>query len=167
REHHVLGLINVTRRDPGGFTDDEIALLQTFADQAVIAIENVRLFKELEARNTDLTVALGQQTATAEILPVISNSPTYLQPGLDAVADRAAHLCGASDATIFRVDGESLRLIAHHRMMPADPVGQFTIPLIRGTVAGRTVLERRLIHVTDLLEETEEFPEAIIFARRF
>jgi GAF domain-containing protein len=80
RDHHAIGVISVTRREAGGFTQDETALLQTFADQAVIAIENVRLFKELEVRNRDLTVALEQQTATAEILRVISRSQTDVQP---------------------------------------------------------------------------------------
>src|SRR4029450_618148 len=93
--------------------------------------------------------------------------PTDLQPVLDAVAERAADLCGASDGSIFRVDGDSLRLVAHHASIPAGPVGQFTLPMIRGTVAGRTVLEGRLIHVTDLQQEVEEFPEGSAFARRF
>src|SRR5215467_13101363 len=170
----AIGALTVNRPEPGGFTDAEIDLLKTFADQAVIAIENVRLFKELQEKNQALTQAhaqvseaLEQQTATNEILRIISRSPTDLQPVLDAVAERAAHLCGASDGGIFRVDGESLRLVAHHASMPAGPVGQFTIPLIRGTVGGRTVLEQRLIHVTDLQQELEDFPEGSTLARRF
>src|SRR5262245_4119623 len=114
-----------------------------------------------------LNEALEQQTATSEILKSISGSPTDLQPVLDAVDERAAHLCGASDGSIFRVDGKSLRLVAHYVSIPAGPVGQFTLPLIRGTVGGRTVLERRLIHVTDLQQEVAEFPEGSVFARRF
>src|SRR5262249_11412140 len=102
-----------------------------------------------------------------EILRIISSSPTDLQPVLDAVAERAANLCGAYDGSIFRVDGDGLRLVAHHASMPAGPVGQFTLPLIRGTVAGRTVLERRLIHVADLQKETEEFAEGSTLAHRF
>jgi GAF domain-containing protein len=86
REQSAIGIISVTRREAGGFTQDEVALLQTFADQAVIAIENVRLFKELEARNGDLTETLEQQTATAEILRVISSSPTYVQPVFKVIA---------------------------------------------------------------------------------
>src|SRR5262245_41029234 len=156
----AIGVLAVARREKAAFTDKQIALLQTFADQAVIAIENVRLFNETKE-------ALDRQTATSEILRVISRSPTDLQPVLDAVAERSASLCGASDGGIFRVDGDCLRLVAHHASIPSGPVGQFTLPLIRGTVGGRAVLERRSIHVTDLQQDVEEFPEGSTTARRF
>src|SRR5215510_6076303 len=160
REGHPIGALTVAKAEPGPFSDKQIELLQTFADQAVIAIENVRLFKETKE-------ALDRQTATSEILRVISSSPTDLQPVLDAVAERSASLCGASDGGIFRVDGDCLRLVAHHASIPSGPVGQFTLPLIRGTVGGRAVLERRSIHVTDLQQDVEEFPEGSTTARRF
>src|SRR6185295_10751455 len=95
REGRAIGIVAVTRATPGAFTDKQLALLQTFADQAVIAIENVRLFKEIEARNRELTEALKQQTATAEILRVISSSPTDVQPVFDIIAKSAVILCGA------------------------------------------------------------------------
>jgi two-component system, NtrC family, sensor kinase len=163
REGEAIGSINVARREPGRFSDAEVELLQTFADQAVIAIQNVRLFNELEARNRDLTQTLEQQTAMAEILEVISTSPTHLQPVLDAVVKSAARFCAAPDASIFRLDGEHLRADAHHGSV-FQPSG-FLVPVVRGTVAGRSVLERQAVSVTDLQAETEEFPEGSSLAR--
>ena len=96
REGVALGAINVRRMEVRPFTDKQVALLETFADQAVIAIENVRLFKDLQERNRDLTEALEQQTATSEILRVIASSPTDIQPVLDVVAENAARLMGMS-----------------------------------------------------------------------
>src|SRR5712691_10184969 len=90
----------------GYFTDTQVELLKTFADQAVIAVENVRLFTELEARNRDVTEALEQQTATSEILQVISSSPTNLQPVFDIIAESAVKLCGAEVGLVTRFDGE-------------------------------------------------------------
>src|SRR6266404_4745921 len=102
REGEPVGAIIVTHRDPGLFSDAEVELLKTFADQAVIAVENVRLFTELEARNRDLTVALEQQTTTSEILRVISQSPTDVQPVFDAIASSATRLCDAAFSVVFR-----------------------------------------------------------------
>jgi len=140
RDGNPVGVIVVNRAEAGPFSDSEIELLKTFADQAVIAIENVRLFKELEARNTDLSEALEQQTATSEILRVISASPTDLQPVLDAVVKSAARFCGADDVSILRVDGDHLRPAAHHGPVP-QPM-DLRLPIVRGTLGGRTVLER-------------------------
>ena len=102
RGAEAIGAIAIRRTEVRPFTDRQIELLETFAAQAVIAIENVRLFNETKE-------ALEQQTATAEILRVISSSPTDLQPVLEAVAESAARLCESSDAIVFRVDGDELR----------------------------------------------------------
>src|SRR5262249_5455461 len=96
REGVPIGVIYMRRSEVQPFTDKQIALAKTFADQAVIAIENVRLFSELGSRNRELTEALARETATGEILRVIASSPTELQPVFDAIAERAMYLCGAS-----------------------------------------------------------------------
>src|SRR5258705_8232565 len=95
REGAPIGAIAVTRAEPGPFSDNEIELLKTFADQAVIAVENVRLFTELQAGNHELTTALDQRTATSDILRVISQSQTDVQPVFDAIVRTAVRLCGA------------------------------------------------------------------------
>jgi two-component system NtrC family sensor kinase len=159
-----VGVICTWRHEVRAFTEAEVDLLATFAAQAVIAIENVRLFTELQEKNRAVTAAhaqvtesLEQQTATSEILRVISSSPTHLQPVMNVVAESAARVCGAIDSSIFRLDGDALRLVALHGALPSPlDVGE-TISVTRDTVSGRAVSERRTIHVEDMwaLPETE------------
>jgi GAF domain-containing protein len=150
RDDVSLGAITLLRNEVSPFTDRQVALLETFADQAVIAIENVRLFKELEAKNRDLTESLEQQTATSEILRVISSSPTDLQPVFDTIVENAARLCGADDALLQRVDGDLLKVAAH---MGSIPSTWTEMPIIRELVVGQALLERRTIHIHDMEEE--------------
>jgi PAS domain S-box-containing protein len=166
REGQPVGTITVTGASPNAFSQRQVDLLQTFADQAVIAIENVRLFKELEARNRDLTETLEQQTATSEILRVIASSPTDVQPVLEAVVENAARLCHVPDAEIFRVDGDLLRLAAKCGPSPLWSIGEGT-PISRNWVTGRAVVDRSSVHVHDLSASEAEFPEGAAYAKRY
>jgi GAF domain-containing protein len=157
RGKQVIGTISVTRRNPGAFEKEEVALLETFASQAVIAIENVRLFNETKD-------ALERQKASADILRVIARSPGDIQPVLDAIAETAARLCGASDVVIRRLEGDQLRAAAHFGSLPLTVESH---ACTRQTVAGRAVFERRSMHVEDILspEGRAEFPEAPAIGR--
>ncbi len=152
RDETPLGVIFCWRREPRAFTNTQIALVQTFADQAVIAIENVRLFTELEARNSELRVALEQQTATSELLKVIGRSTFDLQPVFETLAENAVRLCEAKQAFIFRFDGEFLRVVASYNVSPELKAffDQNPVAPGGGSVAGRAALERRTIHVDDV-----------------
>ena len=150
RDDSALGGIMLRRSDVRPFSDAQIALLETFANQAMIAIENTRLFKELEDRNRELDLALEQQTATGEVLRVIASSPTDLQTVLDTVAENAARLCGAANATIRRADGDVLRRVASYGWRPPNEV----VPIAPDTVNGRAFLERHTVHIGDLENQT-------------
>jgi len=128
--------------------------------------DNARLVRELGTRSIELAESLGQQAATTEVLGVISRSPADIQPVLDTVVESAARLCEALDAAIFRLDGDRLLLVAHNGAIPAGPVGEFALPLSRGTVVGRSVLGARSVHVADIQAEAEEFPEGCENGRR-
>src|SRR5262249_37764102 len=152
REGPGLGAGNVWRREVSPFSEQHIALLQTFADQAVIAIENVRLFKELEARNRELTTALEQQTATSEVLKVISRSAFDLGPVFETVVENAVRLCEAEGAFLFRFDGERRELMACCNVGPAlrAVVEQNQIDPGQHTISARAALERPTGHVPDV-----------------
>ena len=144
---------HVRRREVLPFSDRQIKVLETFADQAVIAIENVRLFNELRE-------SLEQQTAISEILTAIASSPTDIQPVLDAIAESTGRLCNAKDAVIRLVGGNVLRLAAHHGPIPF--FGAPEIPINRGSVTGRAIVEGQPVHIEDLLSvAATEFPEIL------
>ena len=152
-EDECLGTLGLARLQAGAFSADEIALAESFRDQAVIAIQNARLFNETKE-------ALERQTATAEILRVISSSPTDLQPVMDAVGENAARLCEAQNADIFKVEGDVVRLVARHGSVTTSlRVGEARA-ITRGSVSGRAILERTPVHLHDAREEVEtEFPD--------
>ena len=152
RQHgKVLGGLTARRIEVRPFTQPQIKLLETFADQAVIAIENVRLFQELKE-------SLEQQTATSEILGVIASSPTDVQPVLDVVTENAARLCDATDAVIHRIDGDKVRSVANYGSLPTRRGGedQGLTSLNRDSIPGRTVIDRRTLHIHDLAAEPED-----------
>jgi GAF domain-containing protein len=156
RDGAAIGAISVGRPEPGPFPEKQIALLKTFADQAMIAIENVRLFKELEARNRDLTEALEQQTATSGILRVISRSPTALQPVFDAIVRSANELCDGHRTTLVRLVGEEMDLAAVYHARPRT-VAAATFPrrLERDMAVGRAILDGALVHIPDVKNDPE------------
>jgi signal transduction histidine kinase len=151
REGGAYGGIFLYRGDRGLFAPDQVALVETFARQAAIAIDNVRLFNETKE-------SLDQQTAISEILRVISSSPTDVQPVLDAIAERAARLCDAAAASVYLTDGNMLRHLASKGPSP-DPVRSAeALPINRDSISGRALLERRTLQVRDMLEEGKEYP---------
>ncbi|MBI1736842.1 MAG: GAF domain-containing protein [Candidatus Rokubacteria bacterium] len=159
RGEEAIGVLSVVRVAPGPLSDKQLAVLKTFADQAVIAIENVRLFTELEEKNRAVSEALERQTATSEILRVISRSPTDVQPVLDAVAESAARVCGANDAIVLRRDDSTIRRVAHLGDVPV--VAPEAAALRPTTVVGRAILECRTIHVDDVVAAAAEYPDSI------
>jgi signal transduction histidine kinase len=159
REDRAIGAIALWRMEARRFSDKQIALVKTFADQAAIAIENVRLFNATKE-------ALEQQTAVAEILRVISSSPTDVQPVLDAIAERAAHLCDAAAASMYLTDGTVLRHLASRGPSPDPVISVEVLPINRDSISGRALLERRTIEVDDMLAAGAEYPLSVEIARR-
>jgi signal transduction histidine kinase/putative methionine-R-sulfoxide reductase with GAF domain len=161
REDVAIGNIQARRNEVRPFSDQQVALLQTFADQAVIAIENVRLFKELEARNRDLTEALEQQTATGEILRVISQSPTDVQPVFDTIVQSAVRLCDGLFGSVFRFDGELMHLAAQHNYSPEAYralVQMMPMRPDRRLASARAILTRAVVHIEDTLADRDLAP---------
>ena len=150
REEKVIGAIGTVRTTGVPFDDKQVALLRAFADQAVIAIENARLVNETKE-------SLEQQTAISEVLRVISSTPSDVKPVLDAVADRATRLCDASSATIYVLEGNVMRRTAFHGATQLQ--GGETLPYSPATITGRAIAEGKPLHVQDVEQERELYPE--------
>ena len=157
KEDDVVGAIVIYRKEVRRFEDQEIALIKDFAAQAAIAIENARLLNELRQRTKDLGEALDQQTATADVLKVISRSQFDLQQVLDNLIETATSLCGAKRGVIFRADGDLYHAAAFYNATPELIEFVKSHPIAPGhhTVTARVALERRVIHVADLQEDAE------------
>jgi signal transduction histidine kinase/DNA-binding response OmpR family regulator/transcriptional regulator with GAF, ATPase, and Fis domain len=158
RKGTAVGVMFLWREQVAPFTDRQIELVTTFADQAVIAIENVRLFQELETRNKDVTESLEQQTATADILRVISSSPNDLQPVFDAIAESAARLCHGQFCVVSQFDGELLHLAGHFGLeqeaLKAYQKG-YPRPAKPDSAVGRAILNRKVAHIPDIEADSD------------
>jgi GAF domain-containing protein len=160
KENDLLGVITIFRQDVLPFTEKQIELVKNFAAQAVIAIENARLLSEFRH-------SLELQTATADVLRIISSSPSDLRPVFDAIAENAARLCHGFDVYVQLREGNLVRYVAHYGgIIPSSPAVGGTRPLTRDLVIGRAMLESRLIHLLDAQAESQEFPEGSAIARR-
>ncbi len=157
RDRKVVGVIFLTRRKPQPFTNKQIELVETFADQAAIAMENVRLFEAEQQRTRELTEALEQQTATSDVLQVISSSPGDLQPVFETILEKAVRICGAKFGDIYRWEDDALRLLATHNTPPAFVEALGRLQPLRSTDSAtfgrRMVATKSVIHVSDLAAE--------------
>jgi two-component system NtrC family sensor kinase len=156
REGEVIGVLSVTRDVVNPFTEKQIELVTTFADQAVIAIENARLFGEVQARTRDLSESLEQQTATSEVLKVISSSGGELQPVFDTLLENATRLCAAKFGTLYLCEGDAFRTTAMHNPPPAFAEARRREPVVRpfpGSPLRRVAESKRAVHVPDMTLE--------------
>ena len=152
KDDELIGAFGIYRQEVQPFTPKQIELVQNFAAQAVIAIENTRLLSELRE-------ALKRQTATSEVLQVISSSPTSLQPTFEAIVQSAVRLCEANTASLFHAEESVLCHVACHGGIEPLNLGE-TRPINRGSLGGRAIVERQTVHVVDALANPAEFPES-------
>jgi GAF domain-containing protein len=154
REGTTIGVFSLTRDEVNPFTDKQIELVQTFADQAVIAIENVRLFDEVQKRTQELSESLEQQTATSEVLKVISSSPGELEPVFQAMLESATRLCAAKFGNLYLCEGDAFRTTAMYNVPPAFAEARRRDPLFRpdepGSALGRLRSSQKVVHIPDV-----------------
>jgi two-component system, NtrC family, sensor kinase len=169
RDGNPIGAITLARTEPGEFSETQIAMLKSFADQAVIAVENVRLFTELDARNRDLTESLDRQTASAEILRAISQSQTDVQPVFDSIVRSAVRLCGGSHGGVYRFDGELIHVVAlagHSDEQLTLQRRMFPRAVDSSGTAARAIRLRAVVRVRDVEAEQDEFGPEMMQAFR-
>ena len=150
KRRKLIGTIAIYRQQVRPFTDKQIELVQNFAAQAVIAIENTRLLNELRQRTTDLTESLEQQTATSDVLQVISSSPGDLEPVFETMLAKAVRICDAKFGNIYRWDGDALHLAATHNTPPAFAEARKRSP---GDLTGRSATTKTVVHIADAAAE--------------
>jgi class 3 adenylate cyclase len=172
KDNELVGVIGIFRQEVRPFADKQIELVKNFADQAVIAIENARLLNELQQRTADLTEALEQQTATSEVLQVISSSPGNLEPVFAAMLEKAARICDATFGNIYRWDGDTLHLVGTHNTPPAfaEVRRRSPIRLRPRSPVSRMLATKTTVHVADLAAEpmyAEERDPAFVLAVEF
>src|SRR5499427_7962037 len=172
KEDTLLGYITVYREEVRPFTDRDIALLENFAAQAVVAIENTRLLNELRQRTDDLSEALDQQTATSEVLRVISSSPGELEPVFQAMLENATRICGAKFGSMYLRKGDAFRIVAMHNAPPAFDEARRLQPLVRpgpGTGLYRVASTKQVVHIADIRAEQpylEREPSSVTMVER-
>jgi two-component system, NtrC family, sensor kinase len=162
REGTAIGVFMIARSEPRAFTEKQIELVTTFADQAAIAIENVQLFDEVQARTEDLRETLQQQTATADVLKIISRSTFDLQTVLDTLVESATRLCDAGRAIIWRPFGDVYKIAAAFNLTAShkEKLEELSIRPGRGTAIGRTLLGGKTVHIHDAQTDPEyDWPE--------
>ncbi|MFZ1152921.1 MAG: GAF domain-containing protein, partial [Xanthobacteraceae bacterium] len=158
REHEAVGVLTIRRSEVKPFSDEQVALVETFADQAVIAIENVRLFEAEQQRTRELSESLDQQTATSEVLQVISSSPGELEPVFQAMLANATRICEAKFGILYRCEGDALRTVAMHDAPQPFVEVRRSNPIIRpnpDTTLGRAMATKQPLQIADILEELD------------